>query len=125
MVSAWTTKNHISLGQVVTDEKSNEITAIPKLLQLIEISGALVTIDAMGCQAEIAAAIVDLKANYCLAVKRNQPTLYDGIDAHFSRSLDNDFADTKVRRHVSRDKSFSTNDLTRNRPGQIMQLQLY
>jgi hypothetical protein len=55
MVSAWATMNHISLGQVVTDEKSNEITAIPKLLQLIEISGALVTIDAMGCQTEIAA----------------------------------------------------------------------
>lgn len=103
MVSAWATMNHISLGQVVTDEKSNEITAIPKLLQLIEISGALVTIDAMGCQTEIAAAIVDSKANYCLAVKRNQPTLYDGIDAHFSKALDNDFADTKVRRHVSSD----------------------
>ena len=116
MVSAWATQNHISLGQVVTDEKSNEITAIPKLLQLIEISGALVTIDAMGCQTEIAAAIVDSKANYCLAVKRNQPTLYDGIDAHFSRSMDNDFADTKVRRHVSSDKSFSNKDLTRNRP---------
>ena len=103
MVSAWATMNHISLGQVVTDEKSNEITAIPKLLQLIEISGALVTIDAMGCQTEIAAAIVDSKANYCLAVKRNQPTLHDGIDAHFSKALDNDFADTKVRRHVSSD----------------------
>jgi predicted transposase YbfD/YdcC len=103
MVSAWATMNHISLGQVVTDEKSNEITAIPKLLQLIEINGALITIDAMGCQTEIAATIVDLKANYCLAVKRNQPTLHDGIGAHFSKYLDNDFENTKVRRHVSRD----------------------
>jgi predicted transposase YbfD/YdcC len=103
MVSAWATMNHISLGQVVTDAKSNEITAIPKLLQLIEIHGALITIDAMGCQTEIAATIVDLKADYCLAVKRNQPTLYDGIDAHFSKYLDTDFADTKVRRHVSHD----------------------
>jgi predicted transposase YbfD/YdcC len=104
MVSAWATQNHISLGQVVTDEKSNEITAIPKLLELIEISGALVTIDAMGCQTEIAKAIVDLGANYCLAAKRNQPTLYDGLDAHFSKAMDNDFANTKVRRHVSHDK---------------------
>lgn len=57
----------------------------------------------MGCQTEIAAATVDSKASYCLAVKRNQPTLYDGIDANFSKTLDNDFADTKVRRDVSSD----------------------
>ena len=56
MVSAWATANHISLGQVVVDAKSNEITAIPKLLEILEISGALVTIDAMGCQTEIAEA---------------------------------------------------------------------
>ena len=54
MVSAWATENKLSLGQVVVDEKSNEITAIPELLQVLEISGALVTIDAMGCQKEIA-----------------------------------------------------------------------
>lgn len=103
MVSAWATANHISLGQVVTDEKSNEITAIPKLLELIEISGALVTIDAMGCQTEIAELIVDQGGDYCLAVKRNQPTLHDGIDAFFSPHFENDFAAAKVRRHVERD----------------------
>jgi predicted transposase YbfD/YdcC len=86
MVSAWASANHISLGQVVTDEKSNEITAIPKLLELIEISGALVTIDAMGCQTAIAEQIVKQGADYCLAVKGNQPTLLAGIEAHF-RSL--------------------------------------
>ena len=80
MVSAWATANHISLGQVVVDEKSNEITAIPKLLEILEISGCLVTIDAMGCQTEIAQAIVDAKADYVLAVKDNQPTLHEGID---------------------------------------------
>ena len=69
MVSAWATANHISLGQVVVDEKSNEITAIPKLLKILEISGCLVTIDAMGCQTEIAQAILDAKADYVLAVK--------------------------------------------------------
>ncbi len=69
MVSAWATANHVTLGQVVVDEKSNEITAIPKLLQILELSGCLVTIDAMGCQVAIARAIVDAKADYVLAVR--------------------------------------------------------
>ena len=103
-VIAWATQNHVSLGQVVKDEKSNEITAIPKLPELSMISGALVTIDAMSCQTEIAKAIVDLGADYCLAAKRNQPTLYDRQDAHFSNAVDDDLADTKVRRHVSHAK---------------------
>ena len=99
MVSAWATLNQISLGQVATDEKSNEITAIPKLLKMLEIQGSLVTIDAMGCQTEIAKTIVDADADYCLAVKRNQPTLYDGIVEFFSPYFDNDFKDAKVRRY--------------------------
>jgi hypothetical protein len=78
MVSAWATANHISLGQVTVDEKSNEITAIPKLLKMLEISGSLVTIDAMGCQTTIAKTIIDSNADYVLAVKKNQPTLYVG-----------------------------------------------
>ena len=65
MVSAWATANHISLGQVVVDQKSNEITAIPKLLELLDVSGCLVTIDAMGCQAEIAGKIIEGKADGC------------------------------------------------------------
>src|SRR3974390_2073564 len=83
MVSAWATANHISLGQVVVDDKSNEITAIPKLLKLLEISGCLVTIDAMGCQTEIAQEILNAGADYVLAVKNNQPTLHDGIEWFF------------------------------------------
>jgi len=66
MVSAWATENHVSLGQTVVDAKSNEMTAIPILLKIIEVSGALVTIDAMGCQTAIAAKIIDEKAHYCL-----------------------------------------------------------
>lgn len=100
MVSAWATANHISLGQVITAEKSNEITAIPELLKLIEIKGGLITIDAMGCQTEIAATIVEEGADYCLAVKRNQPTLYDGIEAFFRPHLDDDFAVASVRRNA-------------------------
>jgi hypothetical protein len=74
MVSAWATVNHVSLGQTVVDAKSNEITAIPKLLEIIEVSGAWVTIDAMGCQTAIAAKIIDENADYCLAVQGNQGT---------------------------------------------------
>ena len=92
MVSAWATANHISLGQVVVDAKSNEITAIPKLLQLLEISGSVVTIDAMGCQTAIAAEIVNGGADYVLAVKNNQPTLHAGIAAHFLENMEDDFA---------------------------------
>jgi len=104
MVSAWATANQIRLGQVVVDAKSNEITAIPKLLELIDISGALVTIDAMGCQTAIASKIVDADADYCLAVKGNQPTLHQGLEEHFDHHLENDFADTPVRRYETREQ---------------------
>ena len=97
MVSAWATVNHISLGQVVVDAKSNEITAIPKLLEMLEIAGSIVTIDAMGCQTEIAQKIVDAKADYCLAVKGNQPTLHQEIIDFFDDHLEDDFARTRMR----------------------------
>jgi predicted transposase YbfD/YdcC len=99
MVSAWATANHISLGQVVVDAKSNEITAIPKLLEILEISGGLVTIDAMGCQTEIAEDIVKAGADYVLAVKGNQPTLHDGMVFFFEDHLADDFARVNVRRY--------------------------
>jgi len=105
MVSAWAAANHVCLGQVATDAKSNEITAIPKLLEILELSGCLVTIDAMGCQAQIAAAIVDAGADYVLAVKANQPTLHDGIVDHFVAHLEDDFARTKVSRHTNQEKA--------------------
>ena len=92
MVSAWASANHVSLGQVVVDKKSNEITAIPKLLQMLDIGGSLVTIDAMGCQVEIARQIVDQNADYVLAVKGNQPTLFGGLTDHFAAHLESDEA---------------------------------
>ena len=105
MVSAWATANHISLGQVVVDAKSNEITAIPKLLQILEISGCLVTIDAMGCQTEIAKEIVNAGADYVLAVKGNQPTLHEGIEAFFDDHLEDDLrAPIGARRHETQEK---------------------
>lgn len=103
MVTAWSTANQISLGQVAVDSGSNEITAIPRLLELLELQGALVTIDAAGCQTEIAQQIVDAGADYCLAVKGNQPTLHDGIAAFFETHVEADFAKTKVRRHHTSD----------------------
>ncbi len=88
MVSAWATAHHISLGQVVTDAKSNEITAIPQLLELLEIEGSIVTIDAMGCQTEIVEKIVARGAVACLAVKDNQPKLHEAVEAHFDALIE-------------------------------------
>jgi len=90
MVSAWSTENKLSLGQVVVDEKSNEITAIPELLEVLELSGAIVTIDAMGCQREIAAKIRQRGGDYVLAVKQNQPTLYERVREAIDEGLEQD-----------------------------------
>lgn len=83
MVSAWATNNNLVLGQVKVSEKSNEITAIPKLLELITVKGCTVTIDAMGCQQEIARKIIEKEANYILAVKENQKQLHQDIVDEF------------------------------------------
>jgi len=79
MVSAWSAENGLALGQVKTDDKSNEITAIPALLELLETSGAIISIDAMGCQKSIAKKIIDRKADYILALKSNQPALMEQV----------------------------------------------
>src|SRR4051812_3744609 len=92
LVSAWAGADHVSLGQVAVDDKSNEITAIPRLLELLDLKGALVTIDAMGCQKEIAARIVAGGGDYILAVKDNQPHLHQDIDDSFMAAMEDDFA---------------------------------
>jgi predicted transposase YbfD/YdcC len=92
LVSAWAGANHVSLGQVAVADKSNEITAIPRLLELLDLNGALVTIDAMGCQKEIAARIVAGGGDYILAVKDNQPHLRQDIDDGFMAAMESDFA---------------------------------
>ncbi len=83
MISAWAVANGVSLGQRAVDGKSNEITAVPELLKLLELEGAIVTYDAMGCQKEIAQAIRDEGADYLLAVKDNQPRLFEDVMASF------------------------------------------
>jgi predicted transposase YbfD/YdcC len=88
VVSAFAVENHLSLGQVATDAKSNEITAIPELLKLLDLDGAVVTIDAMGCQKDIATEIVGAGGEYVLAVKENQPHLYEDVQRAFDEALD-------------------------------------
>jgi predicted transposase YbfD/YdcC len=90
VVSAWASATGLTLGQVAVDAKSNEITAIPQLLELLDLEEKIVTIDAMGCQKEIAAAIVEQGGDYVLAVKDNQPTLHAGIAAAFTTALESD-----------------------------------
>lgn len=91
LVSAFSTENLLSLGQVAVEEKSNEITAIPQLLQMLELEGALVSIDAMGCQKKIAVQIVDQKADYILSVKENQPRLLEDIKASLLSAFETNF----------------------------------
>ena len=90
MVSAWAGRNHLILGQRKVDGRSNEITAIPELLDDLDVSGCVVTIDAMGCQKEVAAKIVEKGADYALALKRNQPQLRADVGAMFSEIGDGD-----------------------------------
>jgi predicted transposase YbfD/YdcC len=92
MVSAWGQANGLVLGQIKVDDKSNEITAIPKLLEQLDVRGCIVTIDAMGCQAPIARKIVERGGDYVLAVKANQETLLDDLVRHFT-DLDRDECD--------------------------------
>jgi predicted transposase YbfD/YdcC len=104
MVSVWAVSQRLSIAQVAVESKSNEITAIPEVLKLVELCGAIVTIDAMGCQTEIAQAIVDGGGDYILAAKGNQPTLHDGIVEHVLEHMEDDFARVDVSRHETKEK---------------------
>lgn len=103
-VSAWSVRNHLVLAQRSVDEKSNEITAIPKLLEDLVLKGTIVTIDAMGCQKEIAQKIVAGQGDYVLAVKDNQPLLRQAIEDHFKAAHESEFADEKCRQHQTEEK---------------------
>ena len=110
MVSAWSTENGLTLGQVATEEKSNEITAIPELIDQLDVKGAIVTIDAMGCQKKIAKKIVDSQADYVLAVKENQPKLHEAITDIFSEDREDDLLHMQVRQHETSDKGHGRED---------------
>jgi predicted transposase YbfD/YdcC len=102
-VTVWASEFGLSLGQVACEEKSNEITAIPELLRLVDIKGAIITIDAMGTQKAIAEQIIDGKADYVLALKGNQGTLHDAVIAYINDQSQDDFAKAKARRHITQE----------------------
>ena len=100
-VTVWASDYGLSLGQVACAEKSNEITAIPELLRLVDIQGAIITIDAMGTQKAIAAQIIDGKADYVLALKGNQETLHQEVIDYIDAHAETNFAEVDARRHVT------------------------
>lgn len=106
VVSAWATQQGMTLGQVAVDSKSNEITAIPKLLEMLELKGAIVSIDAMGCQKEIAKQIIESGGDYVLAVKDNQPKLSEAVNKFFLERHENeDFHEYGCRQHRTTERA--------------------
>jgi len=103
MVSAFAARQRLVLGQVKVAEKSNEIVAIPALLEMLAIEGAIVTIDAMGCQRDIAEKILEKKADYVLALKGNQGTLREDVEVFVAEQKANGFQDTKISQHETVD----------------------
>ncbi|UCF34586.1 MAG: ISAs1 family transposase [Phycisphaerales bacterium] len=104
LVSAWVSTHGLAMGQVATEAKSNEITAIPALIDRIDVQGAVVTIDAMGCQKEIAQKIVDARGDYVLAVKNNQPKLYGALEEVFSNERQRELRKRPHRKHQTCEK---------------------
>ena len=110
-VSLWASDFGLSLGQVATDEKSNEITAIPELLKLVDLRGAIITIDAMGTQKNIAKEIVTAGADYVLALKGNQEKLHDAVIAYVDEQMQTDFANIGARRHITKEKGHGRDEI--------------
>jgi len=108
-VSVWASEFGLSLGQVACAEKSNEITAIPELLRLVDIQGAIITIDAMGTQKAIAAQIIEGKADYVLALKRNQETLHQAVIDYIDEQLEGDLA--SAQEHVTTEKGHGREEM--------------
>ena len=111
LVSVWASEFGLSLGQVATDQKSNEITAIPELLKLVDIRGAIITIDAMGTQRAIAKDIIDGGADYVLALKGNQETLHDAVIEYVDEHMKSDFRNIGARRHVTEETGHGREEL--------------
>ena len=109
-VSVWAGEFGLTLAQVSCDEKSNEITAIPEVLRLVDVKGAIVTIDAMGTQKEIARQIVDAKGDFVLALKGNQGNFHKAVADYVDRQLETDFRGIGARRHETREKRHGRED---------------
>ena len=112
-VSVWASDFGLSLGQVACAEKSNEITAIPELLRLVDLQGAIITIDAMGTQKAIAAQIIASDADYVLALKGNQETLHQAVIDHIEEQSRNNFADVKARRYQTQETGHGRDETRR------------
>lgn len=112
-VSIWASEFGLSLGQVACAEKSNEITAIPELLRLVDIQGAIITIDAMGTQKAIAAQIIDQGADYVLALKGNQETLHNAVIEYIDQQFANDLVGIDARQHTTTETAHGRHE-TRN-----------
>jgi predicted transposase YbfD/YdcC len=110
LVSAWSVQQGISLGQLATEEKSNETTAIPALIDQLDINNATVTIDAAGCQKNIAAKIISKGGDYLLALKGNQGNVHQAVMDHVIEHMENDFATTTVDRYVETMKGHGRED---------------
>lgn len=103
MISAWATANHLVFGQIVTEAKSNEITAIPALLEMLDLTGSTVSIDAMGCQKDIARTIIDSGGDYIFGLKGNQGTLKRQVKLFLDDAIDQDFKETQHDFHKTVD----------------------
>jgi predicted transposase YbfD/YdcC len=110
-VSVWASEFGLSLGQVACAEKSNEITAIPELLRLVDIQGTIITIDAMGTQKAIAAQIVDGKADFVLALKGNQETLHQAVIDYIDEQINKGFVGCKARHHMTKEKGHGREEI--------------
>jgi predicted transposase YbfD/YdcC len=110
LVSAWACEARLTLGQVAVDAKSNEITAIPLLVELLDLKGRIVTIDAIGCQKDITTAIRAREADYVLAVKNNQPTLYQTIQEAFVAHAEKDYLDPLLKRIKTVERGHGRNE---------------
>lgn len=111
MVSAWATENRLVLGQVKVDKKSNEITAIPELLKLLELSGCIVTIDAMGCQQEIVKLITEQNADYIIALKKNQGSLHENVEQLFKSAISTRFQEIEHSEYYTREQAHGREEI--------------
>jgi predicted transposase YbfD/YdcC len=114
MVSAWATHNRMILGQLKTEEKSNEITAIPALLKVLDVSGCIVTIDAMGCQKAIAQQIVEQEADYVLALKQNHGLLYEAVVQQFQAARDTVSEESTLQAYDTEEKQHGRVEIRRH-----------
>jgi predicted transposase YbfD/YdcC len=111
IVSAWASENRMVLGQIKTEEKSNEITAIPELLDMIDVEDSIVTIDAMGCQQDIAKKIVSKSADYVLSLKENQPSLYKDVVSIFEQAEQSQYKKMMHKQRVEKTDSHGRKEI--------------